>query len=261
DNGKTFDATVSVIPGQSGRISGRVAVLRDVSEMVELSEMKSDFVRLASHDLKDPITIVNGFIQMLPLTGPLNEKQREQVDRIHAAMEQMQKLVEVLLNITRLESGIDLDKMNTSVSDIMSSVAHSLQPLAETAGNRIVIEPTGNIPLIWVQPTFLRQAVWNLVSNAMKYAPNSGDVILKAEDTGEEVVISVADSGPGIPKAIQGRLFEKFFRFSQPGQARAKSHGLGLSLVQLVAQRHNGRVWFESTEGEGCTFFLAIPKE
>ncbi|MEM9773767.1 MAG: ATP-binding protein [Chloroflexota bacterium] len=261
ENGKTFDATVSVIPGQNGRISGRVAVLRDVSEMVELSEMKSDFVRLASHDLKDPITIVNGFIQMLPLTGSLNDKQREQVDRIHTAMEQMQKLVEVLLNITRLESGIDLDKMNTSVPDMLRGVAHSLEPLADSAGNRIVVEDTGPIPMLYVQPTFLRQAVWNLLSNAMKYAPNSGDVTLKAEDMGHEVVISVADGGPGIPTAIQGRLFEKFFRFSQPGQARSKSHGLGLSLVQLVAQRHNGRVWFESTEGEGCTFFLAIPKE
>lgn len=261
ENGKTFDATVSVIPGQNGLISGRVAVLRDVSEMVELSEMKSDFVRLASHDLKDPITIVNGFIQMLPLTGPLNEKQREQVDRIQTAMEQMQNLVEVLLNITRLESGIDLDKMHTSVPDLLGGVVHSLEPLAETAGNRIVIENTGAMPMVFVQPTFLRQAVWNLLSNAMKYAPNSGDVILKAEDKGEEIVISVADKGPGIPSAIQGRLFEKFFRFSQPGQARSKSHGLGLSLVQLVAKRHNGRVWFESVEGEGCTFFLAIPKE
>ena len=124
-----------------------------------------------------------------------------------------------------------------------------------------MIENTGRIPSLNLNPTFAQQAVANLVSNALKYAPNSGDVTLKAESIGDEVGISVSDNGPGIPAAIQGQLFEKFFRFSQPGQARTKSHGLGLSFVELVAERHNGRVWFESTEGDGCTFFLAFPNK
>ncbi|MFK7804804.1 MAG: ATP-binding protein [Anaerolineae bacterium] len=261
ESGKTFNVTVSVIPGQSGKVAGRVAVLRDVSEMKEISEMKSDFVRLASHDLKDPITIVNGYIQMLPLTGPLNDKQKDQVDRIQGAMNAMQKLVEDILNITRLEAGLALDTLPVSIPDIFAAVAHTFESLAENAGNRIVIEDAGPVPSLQLSPTFAQQAVANLVSNALKYAPNSGDVVLKAEVVGDEVVISVADQGPGIPAAIQGQLFEKFFRFSQPGQARTKSHGLGLSFVELVAERHNGRVWFESTEGDGCTFFLAFPNE
>ncbi|MFT5193620.1 MAG: PAS domain S-box-containing protein [Cellvibrionaceae bacterium] len=261
DNGKTFNVTVSVILAQSGKIAGRVAVLRDVSKMKEISEMKSDFVRLASHDLKDPITIVNGYIQMLPLTGPLNDKQKDQVDRIQGAMNSMQKLVEDLLNITRLEAGLALERMPVSIPDIFASVVHTFEPMAQSVGNRLIIELADRIPLLSLNPTFAQQAISNLISNALKYAPNSGDVLIKAEVMGEEIVISVTDRGVGIPAAIQGRLFEKFFRFSQPGQARSKSHGLGLSFVTLVAERHNGRAWFESVEGEGSVFYLSFPNE
>ena len=260
DSGKTFDVNVSDIRGQRGTEVGRVAVLRDISKMTEINELKSEFVRIASHDLKDPITIVNGFIQMLPFSGELNEKQQEHVDRIQAAMNQMQKLVEDLLNITRLESGLELETMPVEVRDIFGTVTYSLESLAEQAGNRLVVK-NDKVPTLLLNHTFAQQAVSNLVSNAIKYAPNSGEIVLNAVEEETEVVISVADKGAGIPLEVQPRLFEKFYRFSRPGlHKKGKSHGLGLSFVELVADRHNGRIWFQSAEGEGTTFFLAFPK-
>ena len=259
-SGKTFDVNVSQIKDRNGRGVGRVAVLRDISKMAEINELKSEFVRLASHDLKDPITIVNGFLQILQMDPNLSQTQSGHLDRMQAAMDQMQTLVEDLLNITRLESGLELEMMPVSISEIFTTVAFTFESLAESVGNSLVREVPSDLPKYQLNHTFVHQAVANLVSNALKYAPESGEVLLRAEETADELIVSVTDKGEGIPPEIQPRIFEKFFRFSKPGYQRGKSHGLGLSFVQLVAERHNGRVWFDSTVGEGTTFYLAFPR-
>ncbi len=260
ENGKTFDVNVSLIKDRNGRDVGRVAALRDISKMAEINELKSEFVRLASHDLKDPITIVNGFIQILQMDPQLSESQAGHVSRMQAAMDQMQKLVEDLLNITRLEAGLELEMVPVSIKEIFSSVAYTFESLAANAGNTLVTDVPADLPKIDLNHTFVQQAVANLVSNAIKYAPDCGEVLMRAEETADDLIISVTDKGEGIPAEVQPRIFEKFYRFSKPGYQRGKSHGLGLSFVQLVAERHQGKIWFESEEGKGTTFFLSFPK-
>ena len=171
-------------------------------------------------------------------------------------MNQMQKLVEDLLNITRLESGLELELVPVSISEIFNSVVYMFESMADEVGNHLVVQIPPNFPKIEANHTFVQQAVANLVSNAIKYAPESGAITLNAVEEGDNVVISVIDKGGGIPEEVQPRIFEKFFRFSRPGHKRGKAHGLGLSFVQLVAERHNGEISFESAEGEGTTFFL-----
>ena len=146
------------------------------------------------------------------------------------------------------------------MAELLDEIAVEYASPAHMAGVSMVVEAAADLPLVMADPTLLRRAVTNLVTNALKHAPQSGRLTLKAEAVGRELVITVHDRGPGIAAADQTHLFEKFYR----GQAmttaeRGRGSGLGLAIVKSVADHHHGRVWCESRPGEGSAFSLAIP--
>jgi signal transduction histidine kinase len=203
---------------------------------------------------------MRGYATMMPMVGDLTEKQQEYVDKILNGIEQMSSLVNDLLDLGRLEAGIDLVVSQFRVSEILNSVVEEHYQPAQSKGIELIVETDNQrVPPVRGDISLIRQAVTNYVSNAIKYAPDSGRVVMSLDVEGNEVIVSVKDNGPGIPKKDQLRLFEKFYRVQQRGTATVKGSGLGLALVKSIAERHGGRAWCESEVGEGSAFYISLP--
>jgi PAS domain S-box-containing protein len=258
--GNTLYASVSPIISADGATLGSVCVLRDVTHFKELDLMKSEFVATVSHDLRAPLTFMRGYATMMPMVGQLNDKQKEFADKIIIGIEQMTKLIDDLLDLGRIEAGVGLAQEPCRLDDILHSIVDILQPVAVTKGLTLNLEVPANLPLISGDPTLLRQAITNLVDNALKYTPSGGQVRVGVSASEGKFRVAVTDTGVGIAPADQAHLFEKFFRVKQRGSTQVKGSGLGLAIVKSIVERHGGRVWMESRLGKGSTFYMELPR-
>jgi len=258
-DGRVFYTSTSTIIGSDSQVMGRVAVLHDISHLKEIDAMKSDFVSTVSHDLRSPLTFMRGYATMLPMVGELNDKQQDYVDKIMGGIDQMAKLVNDLLDLGRIESGVKLRNQAIEVEPLLADLATEFWQHAHLNGIKLEVGVEPKELVLIADKPLLRQALTNLLTNAIKYAPDSGDMKLCAERLAEEVVFSVADHGPGIPEQDQMRLFERFYRVKERGTEKVKGSGLGLAIVKSIAERHGGRAWVQSKRGQGSTFYIAIP--
>jgi PAS domain S-box-containing protein len=259
--GRTLYASLSPIADADGQSIGRVCILRDVTHFKQLDLMKSDFVATVSHDLRAPLTFMRGYTTMMPMVGVLNDKQKEFNEKILAGIEQMTKLIDDLLDLGRIEAGVGLAKEPCRLDDIVQNVVESLNPVAANKGLSLSVDVPRDLPLISGDPTLLRQAVANLVDNAIKYTPSGGQVNVRVFTENGKFAVAVSDTGVGIAPADQAHLFEKFFRVRQRGSTHVKGSGLGLAIVKSIVERHGGRVWMESRLGKGSTFYLEVPRD
>ncbi|HLE27258.1 MAG TPA: ATP-binding protein [Anaerolineales bacterium] len=259
-SGRTLYASASPIISADGSVLGRVCVLRDVTHFKELDLMKSEFVATVSHDLRAPLTFMRGYATMLPMVGPLNDKQREFSDKIILGIEQMTKLIDDLLDLGRIEAGVGLAREMCRVDEIVAVVLESLKPEAANKGLTFKVDIPPDLPTLSGDPTLLRQAIANLVDNAVKYTPAGGQVQLAVSMSDDAFQVAVIDSGLGIAPADQAHLFEKFFRVKQRGSTQVKGSGLGLAIVKSIVERHGGRVWVDSKLGKGSAFYLELPR-
>jgi signal transduction histidine kinase len=255
-NGRAFLAGISTVYSAEGQTMGRVAVMQDVSDIKEVDRLKSEFLAGISHDLLSPLTYMRNYAIMLPIVDdPALEG--EYTEKIISGIDRMKRLVNDFLELTRIEEGLNLQFDRVRVDELLADVAGEYASPAGAVGVKLVVE-AADLPPVVADPALLQRAVTNLVTNGLKYAPNSGSLVMRAEQANGEIVISVRDHGPGIALADQTRLFEKFYRSRTAGRARGS--GLGLAIVKSVADHHGGRVWCESAPGEGSAFFLAIPQ-
>lgn len=257
---KTYFANVSTITNNEGQTMGRVAVLHDITHYKEIDKMKSDFVQSVSHDLRNPLTFIRGYVTMLPMVGDVNEDQQKYIDKIQAGIEQMRLLVDDVLDLGRIEAGIELHAEELPVRTLLMDVATEHWHHARAKGLQIDVEVNPDTPPVFADKLLIRQAITNLVTNGIKYAPNSGSLKLKGELVDGDMVFSVKDKGPGISPQDQMRLFEKFYRANQRGEENIKGVGLGLAIVKSIAERHGGRAWCVSQQGIGSTFYISIPQ-
>ena len=202
---------------------------------------------------------MRGYISMLPMVGEVNEKQHEYVDKIMTGIDQMSKLVDDLLDLSRIEAGIDFNQDEIALHPLLSDIAEQYWQHAHLAGIKLHVDVTPKTTKVRGDEQLIRQAITNLVGNGIKYAKNSGSMMLGASVKNGKVIISVKDNGPGIPEENQIRLFEKFYRVKSPGQEKIKGTGLGLAIVKTIAERHGGTVRCHSKQGEGSTFFIELP--
>jgi PAS domain S-box-containing protein len=258
-SGRTLFASASTIISADGSVLGRVCVLRDVTHFKEVDKMKSEFVATVSHDLRAPLTFMRGYATMLPMVGPLNERQRDFGDKIIGGVEQMTALIDDLLDLGRIEAGVDLAHEPVKMAEVIREVVQSLLPQAVHKELKLEVDVPADLPSLAGDVTLLRQAVTNLVDNALKYTPKGGEVRLSARVQGAAFQFSVADTGVGIAPADQAHLFERFFRVRQRGSSQVKGSGLGLAIVKSIVERHGGRVWVESKLGQGSTFAFSLP--
>jgi PAS domain S-box-containing protein len=258
-DGRIYLATASSVMAEGRRV-GRVCVMRDVTHFKELDSLKSEFVATVSHDLRSPLTLMRGYATMLEMVGNLNEQQTGYVRKIVTSVETMSRLVNNLLDLGRIEAGVDLQLEMVPVHDIADKVVGALQLQATQKRIQISVEiPPHTIPLVEADQALLYQGLYNLVENAIKYTPQDGKVDFKIEVRQDSMVFQVSDTGIGIAPVDIPRLFEKFYRGAQKEAKKQVGSGLGLAIVKSIADRHKGRVWVESQLGKGSTFYLAIP--
>ena len=258
-DGRIYLATVSPVMADEQRM-GRVCVMRDITHFKELDALKSDFVATVSHDLRSPLTLMSGYATMLEMVGELNEQQNGYMKKIMHSVENMTRLVNNLLNLGRLEAGVDLQLEMLPVHELVERVTNSMQSKANQKRIQLSLEfPSQTVPLIEADPALLQQALQNLVENAIKYTDGGGIVKVSIYTRQNGMIFEVSDTGIGIAPVDQPRLFEKFYRGAQRESKKPHGSGLGLAIVKSIALRHNGDVWVKSQLGKGSVFYLMIP--
>lgn len=259
DDGRTLFASASPIAAADGNLIGYVMVLRDVTYFKQLDELKSEFVATVSHDLRVPLTFMRGYATMLPMVGQLNPKQGEFANKIVVGIEQMSELIEDLLDLNRIEAGVGLAREACAVDELVTDAVINLRNNAANKNISLATDLSPALPAISGDHTLLRQAISNLVDNAIKYTPSGGRVRVFTEQRDGSIVVAVQDNGIGIAPSDQARLFEKFFRVKQRDTIGIKGSGLGLAIVKSIVERHGGHIWVESRLGQGSTFYVALP--
>ena len=264
---RIYESQFASVTGQDGKSIGVVAILADVTEIRSIDRMKSSFVAMASHELRTPLTAIKGFSSTL-LEGLDDdmygkEDQREFLGIVVGECDRLRRLIDDLLNTSRIEAGESLSPNygQVDVTDLIHKVA-MVQKQATTK-HTIKVEIENELPkLIVGDQDKLDQILTNLMNNAIKYAPNGGDVIIHARNEGKTLLLGVRDQGLGIPKDHLGKVFEKFHRVNNEDNRKIYGTGLGLFLVKhLVEQVHMGKIWCESEVGVGSDFMFRIPTD
>jgi PAS domain S-box-containing protein len=258
-DGRVYQGTASPVISGEHQL-GRVCVLRDISQLKEMDELKSDFVATVSHDLRSPLTLMRGYATMLEMVGELNEQQQNYVHKIITGVESMSHLVQNLLDLGRIEAEVGLKLDMISAPDIVSEVTDSFKIRASQKKITVhVIPPHQTIPFISADKALLQQALRNLVDNAINFNQQGGEVWVRYKMDDGRIIFEVEDNGIGISPVDQQRLFEKFYRVESREKDKQAGTGLGLAIVKSIAERHGGDAWVESELGSGSTFYLEIP--
>ena len=260
--GKIFYASVSPVVAE-GRQVGRVCILRDITHFKELEQLKSEFVSTVSHDLRSPLTLMRGYATMLQMVGELNEQQKGYVRKIVTGIENMSRLVNNLLDLGRIETGIGLKTERISLPGVTEDVINSLQLQAAQKDIRLVQDVVNSETGLAIEadPALIQQAMVNLVENAIKYTGVGGQVKIRLVGQQNSVLVEVHDTGIGIAPLDLPHLFEKFYRSGRREAYSQKGTGLGLAIVKSIVERHGGRVWVDSTLGKGSVFSMELPCE
>ncbi|MEX2144005.1 MAG: hybrid sensor histidine kinase/response regulator [Anaerolineales bacterium] len=251
--GRVFYVRVSRVAGM-----GTVASLHDISYLKELDKLKGDFVNTVSHDLRSPLTAILGYVELIERAGKVNPQQAEFIWRVKNSVHATTNLIDDLLNLGRVEVG-SLDELTpVNMKLLVVNAMTSVQPLVQEKGQTLHMGKTGNRRPVLGSRTQLGQLVDNLITNAIKYTQPGGKIRVTLAEKQSQLILRVADNGPGIPLDEQGRIFEKFYRATNVGSG-TQGTGLGLAIVKTIVENHRGRIWVDSKPGDGSVFTVVLP--
>ena len=253
-DGRTLQGQLSPLNGV-----GYGVVLRDITRLKELDRIKSEFVSIVSHDLRTPLTAIRGYVSLLARVGPLNDLQKDFVARVERSMDNIVDLIADLLDIGKIEAGVDAEMTLVDMYPIVREAAERLHHNVELRKHTLTVNAR-SLPPVLGNVRRLDQVVTNLISNAIKYTPDGGQIDVSLEEDGEFLVLRVRDNGIGISREDQRRIFDKFYRVESEATEAIGGSGLGLSIVKAIIKKHAGRVWVDSELGKGSTFTVLLPK-
>ena len=238
----------------------------------QLERIRADFVANVSHELRTPLTTIRGYAETLLDKDTVRTKTGEQfLVKILNHASRLSKLVSELLELSRLELGDrELKRSPCHLNAFYEPLLDVFEPLLEESGLVLKWEIAEELPKVNVDQRLFMQVFVNLIDNAIKYTPDGGTITISAETdtsnvlagldiTSEEIIVHVQDTGIGIPMESQPRVFERFYRVDKGRAQEMGGTGLGLAIVKHIVLRHNGRIWLDSTLGQGSVFHVAVP--
>jgi two-component system NtrC family sensor kinase len=237
---------------------GVAITLHDITYLKKLDRIKSEFVSTVSHDLRSPLTAVLGYVELIERAGPVNDLQKEFVRRVQGSVHNITHLVDDLVNLGRVEAGMDTRNENLQIDRIIRYSADGFKKQITDKDQKLVLELPENLPPILGHPVQIRQAVDHLLENAVHYTRMGGTITINACTEENQIIVRFEDTGIGINAQDIPYIFDKFYRASN-ASAEAAGTGLGLAIVRSVVDNHQGRIWVDSHLGQGSTFSIVLP--
>jgi two-component system phosphate regulon sensor histidine kinase PhoR len=250
---------VIVTPFQEAEVRGYLVILQDLTRIRRLETVRRDFISNISHELRTPLAGLKALVETLR-DGALEDPPAAErfLNRMDVEVDTMTQMVQELLELSRVESGqVPLRLVPTPVADLLLVPIDRLRPQAERAEVEVTIILPPLLPEVLADAERVQQVVTNLVHNAIKFTPAGGTIMVSVEMPEDEVVVSVSDTGVGIRSEDVPRIFERFYKVDRARSGRGT--GLGLAIAKHVVQGHGGRIWVESVEGQGSTFYFTLP--
>ncbi len=250
------------LKNKKGDVIGCVVVFRDVTKEREIDKAKTEFVSLASHQLRTPLTSIKWYAEMLldGDAGKLTKEQKRFTREIYIGNQRMVDLVNALLNVSRIELGtFTVEPELLSIESIAISLIHEVQSQIKAKKIKFSKKIDKNLPKIKSDPKLLRMVFQNILSNAIKYTPKNGKVSMEIIKQKTDILIKVSDSGYGIPEDQKDKIFTKLFRADNIRAMDTEGTGLGLYIIKSIINDMGGKIWFESKENKGTIFYVTIP--
>jgi two-component system phosphate regulon sensor histidine kinase PhoR len=254
-----FAATVGAV--RAGETYGAVVVLHDITELRRLERVRRDFVANVSHEFRTPLTAIQGFAETL-LAGAMDDPQNRErfLEIIVEHSRRLARLTEDLLKLSKMDADrLELEIRRVSVPQLIESCIETAQHRAVEKEIAISVKPASGVPDIAGDRRRLAEVLQNLIDNALQYTLSRGEIVVSTETRDGEVVFTVADTGIGIPKADQSRIFERFYRVDAARSRELGGTGLGLSIAKHIVEVHGGRIWVDSEIGRGSQFHFTVP--
>lgn len=251
--------SITAIRGREGVVSGVVLLIRDITRLKEVEQLKSEFVMAASHELRTPLTSLGMSIDLLleHAATELYEKDRDLLQAAHEEVHRMKALVNDLLDLSRIEAGrIEMEFERVPVKSLFDKIQAIFKSQMDMKEVSLTLKMAEDLPSLRADANKITWVLTNLISNALRYVNKGGHILLMARRIGPQIHLSVRDDGPGIPLEYQSRIFQKFVRLK--GQETGGT-GLGLAICKEIVRAHGGTIWVESSPGQGSTFTFTLP--
>ncbi len=253
-DGRTLHA--SLVPAEQ---VGWIIVAHDITPFKETDKLKNELLATTSHDLKNPLSTIMGYADLISMTNRLNTQGQEYMRRVHSAVSHMRQLIDDLLDMARIESGINLRYTDVNLRYLLDSITLSFRPQLEEKTMALDLSIPPDMPVITADEGRLSQILNNLIGNAIKYTPSQGQIDVRAEVNGDFANITVKDNGFGISPEDQTHVFDRFYRVRTPETEAIDGTGLGLAIVKSLVELHGGEIGLQSHLGEGSTFHFTLP--
>lgn len=256
---------VAPIKNRQGEVIAGVIAFRDTTIEREIDRMKSEFVSVASHQLRTPLSSIKWFLEMIlgGRAGKINDKQNEFIKEAYMSNQRMIDLVNSLLNVSRIETGrLAIAPEPTDLIELTKSVITENTPDIKIKKQQLqFIPPKEKLSKISIDPRIVRQVLQNLINNACKYTPERGKIEVEISPRKDDILFRVEDTGYGIPRDQQDKMFQKFFRADNVILQATEGSGLGLYVAKSAVELSGGKIWFESEENKGSAFYFTLPKK
>ncbi len=261
-NEKTLEVNLAPVKDARGEVNGLVIAFHDITEIRRLERMRSEFIANVTHELRTPVTSVKGFTETLMQEENLEDPRlvKEFLEIIDREAERLNRLISDLLELTKIEYQGLIKFVPVDVKELIEEVTKKLDPQIKKKKLQLSLGIPDSPTYILGDEDKLCQVLLNLLDNSIKYTPEGGHVKITLQEQEKEILVVVEDTGIGIPREEISRVFERFYRVDKARSRKMGGTGLGLAIVKHVIEAHHGKVWVESSLGQGSRFYFTLPR-